>query len=880
MISINKPKYDMRTILGSTLNNNIKYITICDEHLEKSFVTVCINIGSYANPKNYDGMAHFLEHMLFMGSTKYPDENHYYDRLNELGGYSNAYTDTTKTVYYFNVFDNNMEEMLDIFSRFFIDPLFKADSIDREMNAVDSEHKKNIHNENWRKYQLLLHLRNGNSNNFGTGCIETLKHKDIREKMIEFYNTYYIPENISICIASSKSNKEQSKIIEKTFGNISSKKITQFEITKPFYKNNNNKIFFHKTLSDIFELTFLFEIPIINSKTDFHILNMFLISRSKKSLYFNLKNLGLINNIYINIEEDGVFSIVIVLTELGYSHIKTVSSIILSYIKKVIESDINNYIQYYKQILDINWTFMNKIDTEDLCNMLAENHHKTNTKDVYSYNYIIPKIEPATYYQKLYRKYINMNNMIIIISGKQYINKSYAFGNTNIVPYYNSEYCIILNKNNTKLYHSIKTPKFSNNNYINMNPQYISNLDHYIIPHEIYNNIWYGGNSQFGEPNIMILLQLQNNNFFITPKSYILTKISCSILNFLINTILYKPLEIGYSIIVEPNTILSSINIHINGLNDTLMLKKVMKELLHFIFNIHIYSTKISKEYIDNLINTFKLSIQNINLLNPYEYSSYIIKSKIYKTEFNNNILLEELDKINNMNIIDYMNNIFNNSILTGIFYGNIKKSKIKSISKNITSKFKSQNIEYPKINKLDNMIIIHPNSMEKSNCITYYYYVGNFLKKNIILLYLLLSILGQEFFNDLRTKQQLGYLVQMKQTKIRDEYYIVQVVQSDKTVETVENSIDEFNKNIISILKKANLPTHIITLKATLSEPDYNMTEKINRYIPEILNREYLFNRNKLLLKELSHDITLDMLVTFANDIMDKKSKIIIKGN
>ena len=142
MIEINKPKFDDRKFYGSKLQNGIKYIVINDSHLKKSFVTVSVNIGSYSNPEGYDGLAHFLEHMLFMGSKKYPNENHYNDRLNQLGGGSNAYTDVMETVYYFNVFDEGLNEIMDIFSRFFIDPLFDPDSVNREINAVDSEHKK------------------------------------------------------------------------------------------------------------------------------------------------------------------------------------------------------------------------------------------------------------------------------------------------------------------------------------------------------------------------------------------------------------------------------------------------------------------------------------------------------------------------------------------------------------------------------------------------------------------------------------------------------------------------------------------------------------------------------------------------------------------
>ena len=142
IIKIKKPKFDTRTFKGGQLDNGVKFSIVNDIHLTKSFVSVCLNVGSFSDPKEYNGLAHFLEHMLFMGSKKYPDENYYSTRLNELGGSSNAYTDVMETVYYFNVYDNGLEEIFDIFSRFFIDPLFKSDSINREINAIDSEHKK------------------------------------------------------------------------------------------------------------------------------------------------------------------------------------------------------------------------------------------------------------------------------------------------------------------------------------------------------------------------------------------------------------------------------------------------------------------------------------------------------------------------------------------------------------------------------------------------------------------------------------------------------------------------------------------------------------------------------------------------------------------
>ena len=60
--------------------------------------------------------AHFLEHMLFMGTKKYPDENYFEAKLDALGGSYNAYTDSENTVYHYEVLNDGFEEILDIFS--------------------------------------------------------------------------------------------------------------------------------------------------------------------------------------------------------------------------------------------------------------------------------------------------------------------------------------------------------------------------------------------------------------------------------------------------------------------------------------------------------------------------------------------------------------------------------------------------------------------------------------------------------------------------------------------------------------------------------------------------------------------------------------------
>lgn len=61
------------------------------------------HVGYMSDPDDLPGLAHFCEHMLFLGTEKYPNENDYTKFLSEHGGGSNASTTTERTTYYFDV---------------------------------------------------------------------------------------------------------------------------------------------------------------------------------------------------------------------------------------------------------------------------------------------------------------------------------------------------------------------------------------------------------------------------------------------------------------------------------------------------------------------------------------------------------------------------------------------------------------------------------------------------------------------------------------------------------------------------------------------------------------------------------------------------------
>ena len=140
------------------LENGLKVLMISDPEFNNSAAALEVNVGSLMDPKNRQGLAHFLEHMLFMGTEKYPDVEDFEKFLKKNGGNSNAYTSEDSTNYFFEIQHESFEGALDRFSQFFISPLFSNKYINREKKAVHSEHQKNLQQDSRRKQQLTAAL--------------------------------------------------------------------------------------------------------------------------------------------------------------------------------------------------------------------------------------------------------------------------------------------------------------------------------------------------------------------------------------------------------------------------------------------------------------------------------------------------------------------------------------------------------------------------------------------------------------------------------------------------------------------------------------------------------------------------------------------------
>lgn len=846
------PKNETRIFDTEILKNGIKTVCVYDKDTDKTTITVSINIGSYSNPKEFQGLAHFLEHMLFLGSKKYPDEKYFNNNIKKYGGFSNAWTDMFETVYYFSVFNDGIEHIMDIFSRFFIDPLFNEDAVQREINAVNSEHQKNINDDNWREYQTIKNLANKDNkfNTFATGSNNTMNKETIRKAMIKFYNQFYVSENISICIISNIDIKNQKNLLKSTFGNIPTKLKKEITIQKPIY-DNFGKTFQMIPLSDIQRVNYIWEInPGFTKRNKIYkifleLLNMF----NKNSLSNFLKVNGLADSCHVNIEEEvGLFILTINLTKLGLTKLNLIDGYIKYTINNIFLKDLTKIIEYYRKIYQLIFDNSDKMESLRLSNILATNVHKYNLNELLSGPMLIPNISLKInntikeQFSKCIKLLISQDNKII----NKIIDKNYGTVYGEIINIYSQEIPFNLKFNIDNPFLDLKIQK---------NLKLDENLD---TPIFIKNRFWFSGITKFNEDIIKGGLIFNNPKYFDTPKSYIYTVLAIECLKFYLNQELFNIFMLQFDISISLNNIYNCIILNYSCLNDPIKLNQFVDKTLQLI-----KSPIIPDIIIDSKIILLKENYLNINNSNPWDYSSYYMSSESIENDYLIEPLIKEIEQINKEELHNFISTLFENSSLSVLFAGALYNHQLPKNIPLIEKGILLPQYNFTKIELPKDITLSHPNKEEKSNCVTITYELGNFEPNKWVHTFMTYLILEQPFFEELRTKKQLGYLVKFSILNYGDNYYIIQKVQSDKNCKLLLDEINNFNITIIDIINKINLDEWKISATNYLNEKENSLSDIFNKFFKEIITREYLFNRKKILIKNLVN-ISIDSLKKF----------------
>ena len=419
------------------LPNGLRYILASNPEIDRSGVGLDVYIGAADDPREYQGLAHCLEHTIFLGSEKYPEASSFDNFLNNNSGSSNANTGLESTNFHYDISNDALEESISMFSEIFKKPLFTKELIDKELNSIENEFKSDFRDDFHRLAQLILleGYNNSTLNTFIGGNLNTLKKDEIRDKVIELFNNKYDAKIMSLSIFSNKSLEELKNLVVKYFSDI--KNIPGFKLENKeilYDKNNMGNLYKIIPIKDYSYIIFFWAInksyQHLQKSDPIDFVNSVLGHETKYSLTSNLKNKGLIYSLISSCEtyfdRFTEFQIKIKLTEEGYNNYNKIISIVLSYINYLQNEEIHeDFFEELKQLSEINFYLDEQIEPVQFCENASNVLNTTKPTDPF---YIVSKLEEfkPEIIKEIFNSLTPQNLNIYLLSNKLKSEKEYT----------------------------------------------------------------------------------------------------------------------------------------------------------------------------------------------------------------------------------------------------------------------------------------------------------------------------------------------------------------------------------------------------------------------------------------------------------------------
>ena len=197
---------------------------------------VWINAGSRIEDEEISGVSHFIEHMLFKG-TKNRTSKQIASEIDNLGGQINAFTSKECTCYYVKLLNSHIDIGIDVLSDMILNSKFDKEDLDKERSVIIEELKMYEDSPEDLAYDLLtenIYKDDALGMNI-IGTEESLKRLN-REKLLEYFNKYYVPNNSVISISGNFNFNEIINKIEEKFKNWK-KRDVDIDIKKAEFKS-------------------------------------------------------------------------------------------------------------------------------------------------------------------------------------------------------------------------------------------------------------------------------------------------------------------------------------------------------------------------------------------------------------------------------------------------------------------------------------------------------------------------------------------------------------------------------------------------------------------------------------------------------------------
>jgi insulysin len=902
-LTILNPLLKERKILKLRLANGIKAYIISDKKADKSAAALGVLVGSWDDPSQYPGMAHFCEHMLFKGSKKYPEEASYFKFIFDNGGSPNAFTAPDRTVYMFSINHSAFEEALDRLSHFLKDPLFDTSHIARELYAVDQEHSKNIENDPRRIYMISKEIGNPNHPNakFSTGNSKTLGSIPPSE-LRKWFETNYSSNQMTLCVYSNLDLDELVKMIVEKFTpipNIGKDSLNVKE--KLFSQENLGKIVYIKPISDIQILDLEWE---LNSKfssdeTKSCELIAYTLKRGQKySLLENLKNRHLAEDLDVNFEKIGsknsVFSIQIKLTDLGIQQFSDVIVLTLEAINNLKKTNIPYYLFHEMQSMaKLNYQYQSHIDAFDFVS-----NHATNLLDEDISTYPKKTLIATTY---------SSDNILEILKSLDFENCQFYLTadpeKTKVEldrkeKWVQAEYSIKdLNKslkNNLAkrtTNSNIKLPE--PNSFIPTNLQIVNvkeNLTNKINPAKIvsddFGTIYYLKDDLYQLPQISWNIQINDKVLDGKLKAEILKDLYLKALNEKLTSTIFSAKGAGLS----PNIYSDPyhIKIDISGYSEkaSYLLEEILKT---------IKTLEVSKSDFDIYYSSLYKDYLNEQKILPIDQAINYLSHILLLTNFTSTEKLAQLKEISFKDFNDFKNEIFKCTYIEGFLAGNLTLKEAESVWLDIKD-ILSQTPFLPKdhykkqifiISNTQGPYLIHKTTPSLGNGIILAIDENDFSFKNRASQNILSQVLKEAFFTALRSEQKTAYIALSFDAEIERRLFQFFSVQSNSHgVNDLLSRFEIFIENYLNNLS-ANIPQDRFenvknNIIETLKNPYKNLFEmgKTLSNLAFEYNADFLWFEKRIeALKSLTYDDFLSFTKTYLSKDNRKRLAVLFEG-
>lgn len=354
------------------LENGLKVITV-KKDTKIASINIGVNIGAMYERMDEKGISHFIEHMLFKGTSSRSNEE-LNEELEYLGGEYNAYTDYASTVYTISCLEDEIKNATILLGDMIINSNFPEDEIEKERSVILAEirtSKDDIEDLSFKKTSEVAFDKSYLK--FDVIGFEENVNRFNREDLYKYYKENYRPNNSVIVMVSSFEHNEALNIIKESFSSWKMKETRKKEVISE--KNKNEEVTSYK--NEIEQSTIVYLYTFDNLKKDdelpLRILNHRL-GESANSLLFRevRENRGLAYDIFTHLDINKDYKSLYIYTSVGDEDVEEAKEAI----DGVISSILNNKIKFTDRDLNI----MKKVhktavistleDSADLCNYI------------------------------------------------------------------------------------------------------------------------------------------------------------------------------------------------------------------------------------------------------------------------------------------------------------------------------------------------------------------------------------------------------------------------------------------------------------------------------------------------------------------------------